>query len=69
MPYEVEGFVFTNNYTRAGCELECAAKLASRVCRCIPWYLPNNFTAFPMCDMFGGHCFDKILTDESNYKR
>ena len=22
-----------------------------------------------MCDMFGGHCFDKIITDEAEYKK
>ena len=69
MPYETDGLMFVTNFTRVGCELECAAQLAVDVCKCIPWYFPNNFTYMPMCDMFGGHCFDRIISEETNYKR
>ena len=31
--YETTGFSFLNQYTRKGCELECAAKRASSFCR------------------------------------
>ena len=77
MPFETDGFIFLTNYTRAACELECASKLAVRTCKCAPWYYPNNQTTYeqefnfhvPLCDMFGGHCFDTILNDEANYKK
>ena len=65
---ETQGFKFLNEYSRKGCELECAVEKAVSFCKCLPWYYPNDFTAFPMCDMFGSHCFDRIMSDQSFYK-
>ena len=44
LSHETEGFRFLRNYTKTGCEFECAAKLAMEICQCLPWYYPNNFT-------------------------
>ena len=27
------------------------------------------FTGIPICDMFGSHCFDKVISDEKFYKQ
>ena len=67
--YETDNFRFLNEYTRKGCELECAAKKAISFCRCLTWNYPNNFTTVPICDMFGAHCFDKVMSDELFYKQ
>ena len=69
LPFETDGLNFIQNYTRVGCELECAVKHAMSVCKCLPWYYPNNFTKIPICEMFGANCFDKILSDERYYKK
>ena len=58
----------SREYTRVGCEFECAARKARKFCQCIPWNYPNNFTFYPMCNMFSGHCFDQIMSDETSYK-
>ena len=68
LPEETQGFKYITEYTRKGCELECALEKALSFCQCLPWYYPNDFTAFPMCDMFGSHCFDRITSDQSFYK-
>ena len=68
LPQEADTFKFLQSYTRTGCEFECAAKKALHFCKCQPWYYPNNFTGTPICDMFGGNCFDKIMSNETNYK-
>ena len=67
--HETDGFNFLLEYTRAGCEFECAAAKAMTFCKCIPWYYANSFEDSPMCDMFGGFCFDKIMSEETNYKK
>ncbi len=69
LPHETQGFDFLIEYSRRGCELECAAQKAISFCKCLPWYYPNNFTVLPMCDMFGSHCFDRIMSDQSFYKK
>ena len=66
---EIDGIKLTNTYSKIGCEFECATDKAIEICRCVPWYITNNFTGTPMCDSFGGHCFEEILTKESNYKQ
>ena len=68
LPHETTGFQLFNEYTQKRCEIECASKKASSFCRCLPWYYPNNFTALPMCDMFGGFCFNEIMSNEVYYK-
>ena len=65
---ESEGLSMIKNYTRIGCETECAAKKAASICQCIPWYLPNDFSVWPMCEMFGHFCYDIIMDDEDSYR-
>ena len=69
LSYETEGFIFLKEYSRIGCEFECAAQTAMSICQCLPWYYPNDFIGFHMCDMFGGHCFDKIISDDTYYQK
>jgi hypothetical protein len=66
---EIDGLKLINTYSKVGCEIECATNKAIEICRCLPWYFTNNFTGTPMCDSFGGHCFEEILTNEANYKK
>ena len=66
---ETEGFSFLKQYSRKGCQFECAAKMAVPICKCIPWYYPNDFDEWPICDMFGGHCFEIIMEDSSYYQK
>ena len=58
----------TKEYTKVGCELECAAEKAAFFCKCLPWHYTNNFTKMPICDTFGGHCFERIMSNEKYYK-
>ena len=66
---EINDLKLINTYSKVGCEFECATNKAIEICHCLPWYLTNNFTGTPMCDSFGGHCFEEILTNEANYKK
>ena len=68
LPYEVNGLNFVKNYSKVGCELECALNHSLVMCKCLPWYYPNDFSGVPMCDMFGAKCFDMIMSDETHYK-
>ena len=67
--YEAMGLNFLRNYSKIGCEMECAIKDALEICKCLPWFYSNNFTVTPMCDIFGAKCFDEILSDETHYKK
>jgi hypothetical protein len=44
LPHETEGFQFLKEYSRSGCEFECAVQKAISLCKCMPWYYPNDFT-------------------------
>ena len=66
---ETDGFSFLKQYSRKGCQFECAIKMAVQICKCIPWYYPNDFKEWPICDMFGGHCFEIIMEDSSYYQK
>ena len=68
LPHETSGFKFLREYSQKGCELECAIRKATSLCQCLPWQYPNNFSSFPMCDMFGGHCFNHIVSSIRYYK-
>ena len=68
LPHETTGFQLFKEYSRKGCELECATRKATSFCKCLPWQYPNNFTSLPMCDMFGGYCFDQIVSNIIYYK-
>ena len=63
LPHETDGFQLLQEYSQTGCELECASKKAMSFCKCLPWQYPNNFTSYPICDMFGGFCFNTIVSD------
>ena len=69
LPHETNGLKLTNKYSKNGCEFECAVEKSLAICKCLPWYYPNNFTGTPMCDMFGGKCFDTIMADERHYQK
>lgn len=69
LPHETAGFRFLKEYSRIGCEFECAANQAMSICNCIPWYYPNDFDKWPICEMFGGFCFDVIMTETIYYKK
>ena len=68
LPHETNEGGFFQNYTKYGCELECALNHSLAICKCIPWYFPNDFKKIPMCDMFGSKCVDTFLSDETYYK-
>ena len=68
LSHETSGFNFFQTYSRRTCEIECAARKATSFCQCLPWYYPNNFTLLPMCDMFGGYCFNEIMSEIVHYK-
>ena len=68
LPNETDGFKLFKEYTQKRCEIECASRKASSFCRCLPWYYPNDFRFLPMCDMFGGFCFNQIMSNEVYYK-
>ena len=69
LSHESHKLKFLENYTKVGCEFECALKKAMAICKCLPWFYPNDFTGTPMCDMFGGKCFDMIMSNEKYYKK
>ena len=68
LPHETTGFRLFNEYSQKTCETECAARKASTICHCLPWNYPNDFMSIPMCDMFGGFCFNQIMSNEVYYK-
>ena len=65
---ETEGFKLYKKYSILGCQVECAVKQATDICRCLPWFYPNSEYEYPICDWFGMHCFDLIMTNETSYK-
>ena len=68
LPHETYGMKLLKNYSKAGCEFECAMNASMTICKCLPWHYPNNFTHISMCDMFGAKCFDMIMSDERYYR-
>ena len=72
LSHETSEFEYLTKYSRLGCETECAIEIAISVCKCIPWHLPNDFNPkvqlFPTCEMFGGYCFDQVMSEENNYR-
>ena len=69
LPHESDGFSFLKQYSRIGCEFECAVKRVVSKCKCIPWFYPKQFTAFPVCEMFGGNCFETLMSDDRYYRQ
>ena len=68
LTFETNEGGFFQNYTKYGCELECALHHSFAICKCMPWYFPNHFKEMSICDMFGSKCFDMVLSDETYYK-
>ena len=68
LSHEANGISFLNTFTRIGCETDCAIKKAIPICRCIPWHYPNAYDRWPVCEMFGAHCFDLMMADDTNYR-
>ena len=68
LPHENFGLSLLKNYSRTACEHECAFKKAVSLCRCMPWYYKNDSSSVPICEMFGGYCFDKIMSTRKSYK-
>ena len=68
LSHESEKLKLLKNYTKIGCEFECALKEAISICKCLPWFYPNDFIEVPMCDMFAAKCFDDIMSNEKHYK-
>ena len=66
--HETNGLNYLKQYSKVGCEVECAMNESVRICKCLPWFYSNNLTKIPMCDMFGANCFDKMMTNDSNYQ-
>ena len=69
LPHETDGLLFLKEYSRIGCEVECAAKRAMLICKCLPWYYTSDFKAAPICEMFGGFCFEVIMADARYYRQ
>ena len=67
--HEVDILNLTTQYTKTVCEFECATQAAIYKCGCLPWYISNNFTRTPICDPYGGYCFEETMSNEANYKK
>ena len=67
LSHETSGLEYLTKYSRVGCETDCAMKRAISVCKCIPWHQPNDYKVHPICEMFGGYCFDQEMSDVVNY--
>ena len=68
-PHEIYGLKTVKKYSKTACEHECAFMKAVSVCKCTPWYYKNNATTLPICEMFGGYCFDKVMSTRKFYKQ
>ena len=66
--HETDGFIFLKNYSKSGCEFECASQEALNICKCLPWFYPNNLTMWPICENFAASCFNNIVSNGSCYK-
>ena len=69
LSHETYGLQLNKNYTRTACEHECAFMKAVSLCKCTPWFYRNQSTTVPICEMFGGHCFDKVMSTREFYKK
>ena len=69
LPHETFDLKSVKAYSKAACEHECAYMKAASVCKCMPWFYRNSSTTLPICEMFGGYCFDKVLSTRKFYKQ
>ena len=68
LSHETYSLETVKNYSRITCEHECAFKKAISICKCTPWYYVNNFTIEPICEMFGGYCFNQVMSTRKFYR-
>ena len=68
LPHETTRLKLFKNYSRTACEHECAFMNAVSLCKCIPWYYRNESSTVPICEMYGGYCFNKIMSTRDFYK-
>ena len=68
LPHEMYGLNLVKQYSQTACEHECAFKRAVSLCKCTPWYYKNESDNVPICEMFGGYCFNKIMSTRKFYK-
>ena len=68
LPHETIDLKSFKNYSRTACEHECAFMKAVSLCKCAPWYYRNKSSTVPICEMFGGHCFNRIMSTRKFYK-
>ena len=68
LPHETIGLKSFKNYSRTACEHECAFMKAVSLCKCAPWYYRNDSSTVPICDMYGGYCFNRIMSTRKFYK-
>ena len=67
LPSEADGLEYLKIYSRIGCETDCAIQNAISICHCIPWHYPNDFETWPICELFGGFCFDFFMSLSITY--
>ena len=68
LPHETIWLKSFKNYSRTACEHECAFMKAVSLCKCAPWYYRNDSSTVPICEMYGGYCFNRIMSTRKFYK-
>lgn len=48
--HDERNLTYFQRYSQLNCLAECRAKLANRLCGCVPYFLPNN-NSYRVCDM------------------
>ena len=69
LAHETDGLKYFKHYSKVGCEVECAVNESVRICKCLPWFYPNNFTEIPMCEIFGSKCSARSEKIGENFDR
>jgi len=41
LPFENQSMKYFRNYSKSGCQYECALRKAEEICKCIPWLFPR----------------------------
>ena len=48
-------------YSEPSCVTECSWSYASKICRCMPWFLRHHFKGSSVCEYYGNKCFRNLL--------
>ncbi len=56
------------NYTKGGCQFECAVNKAHARCGCIPWDYPHVEEPLQVCQRIGDECFRNTMASAQIYK-